>query len=130
MTTDPIPDLAVLDAWVDGEAVSRDAVAELLRTEEGRVYALDIMRLRRALQEDAPVHVTQAPSRWRPVAAAAAILLTTAGGYVAGQYTNRAGSPPVEIVNPASTAAAPAPAPTRVIQFEVGVDWNEASGGN
>jgi hypothetical protein len=129
MTTDSIPDLAVLDAWVDGEAVARDAVAELLRTEEGRAYAIDIMRLRRAMQVDTPVQVTKQPSRWRPVAAAAAILLTTAAGYVAGQYTNRA---PVEFVNPASTAsaAAPAPAPTRVIQFEVGVDWNEASGGN
>lgn len=122
-------DLAVLDLWLDGEAVSRQEVAALLATDEGRAYAIDVMSLRRVMQIDAPVQVHARPSRWRPVAAAAAILLTSAGGFFAGQYASRSSDDGADVVTVASTPS-PAPAPTRVIQFEVGVDWRESSGGN
>jgi hypothetical protein len=122
-------DLAVLDVWLDGEAVPRDQVTALLATDEGRAYAIDVMALRRVMQIDAPMQAHPRPSRWRPLVAAAAILLTTAGGFVAGQYASRSNDDAAEAVTTVSTSA-PAPAPTRVIQFEVGVDWNETSGGN
>jgi hypothetical protein len=122
-------DLSVLDAWADGELVSRQEVAALLATDEGRAYAIDVMALRRVMQIDAPAQVHTRPGRWRPVAAAAALVLTSAGGFVAGQYATRGSDERADVVTAASTTS-PAPAPTRVIQFEVGVDWRESSGGD
>jgi hypothetical protein len=122
-------ELSILDAWVDGEPVSRHEVAALLATDEGRAYVIDVMALRRVMLMDAPVQVPARPARWRPVAAAAAILLTSAGGFFAGQYATRSNDERAGVVTAASTPS-PAPAPTRVIQFEVGVDWRESSGGN
>lgn len=130
MTMDrAVPELGLLDVWLDGEAAPRDQVSALLATDEGRAYAIDVMALRRVMQIDAPMQAHPRPSRWWPLAAAAAILLTTTGGFVAGQYATRNNGGNPGVVTTASTSA-PAPAPTRVIQFEVGVDWNETSGGN
>lgn len=130
-------DLTLLDAWIDGEPVSPDAVEALLATHDGRVYAVDVMALRCAVRADMPAapvvkpvnQVATPPSRWRTYAAAAAVaVLTTAGGFVAGQYVTRDDGEPAASI--AATTHDSAPAPTRVIQFEVGVDWSESSGGN
>lgn len=129
MTDRAVPDLGILDAWIDGETVPRIEVATLLATDEGRSYAIDVMALRRVMQIDAPVQLTARRARWQPVAAAAALVLATAGGFMAGHYATRADHGGTEVIAAASNPS-PAPAPTRVIQFEVGVDWNEASGGN
>lgn len=125
-------DLTLLDAWIDGEPVAPDAVEALLATPEGRAYAVDVMALRCAFRADMPVAppVVKSASRWRMfVAAAAAVVLTTAGGFMAGQYVTRDDGRTADVGTAAATQGS-APAPTRVIQFEVGVDWSESSGGN
>jgi hypothetical protein len=125
-------DLTLLDAWIDGEPVAPDSVEALLATPEGRAYAVDVMALRCALRADmlvAPPVVKPAP-RWRMhAAAAAAVVLTAAAGFMAGQYVTRDDGR-TAVVGTAATTHDSAPAPTRVIQFEVGVDWSESSGGN
>jgi hypothetical protein len=125
-------DLTLLDAWIDGEPVSPDVVEALLATHEGRAYAVDVMALRCALRADLPVAppVVESPSRWRTyLAAAAGVVLTTTAGFLAGQFVTRDDGRAADVGTAAATRDA-APAPTRVIQFEVGVDWSESSGGN
>ena len=123
-------DLTVLDAWLDGEPVSPDVVEALLATPEGRVYAVDVMALRCALRADVPVAPMVTPqSRWKQLAAVAAVaVLTATAGYVAGHSMARDDAGAAVPVTAATPGAAPAP--TRVIQFEVGVDWSESAGGN
>jgi hypothetical protein len=127
----PLPDLGVIDAWVDGEPVDADAVDARLATDEGRAYAIDVMALRRACQTDVPAQaLPDAPARWRPWAAAAAILVTAGAGFLAGLRAAPVpeGNPLMAIRGEEGIPAAPTP--TRVIQFEVGVDWRESTGGN
>jgi len=127
--TADLPDLAVIDAWLDGEPIASPDVDAVLSTAEGRAYAIDVLRLRRVcLHDPAPAPVVRA-SRWRPLAAAAAVVVTALGAFVAGQHWARTGPPTVAQAT-ASRDITAAPEPTRVIQFEVGVDWRETTGGN
>lgn len=126
--TTELTDLAVIDAWLDGEPTTAHDVDAVLSTAEGRAYAIDVLALRRVCQHDAvPAPVVRA-SWWRPLAAAAAIAITAVGGFVVGQVSDQ--DEPPSAVATATMDTPPAPEPTRVIQFEVGVDWRETTGGN
>lgn len=126
-TTDLL-DLAVIDAWLDGEPIAPADVDAVLSTAEGRAYAIDVLALRRVCQHDPESAPVARSSWWRPLAAAAAIVITAIGGFAAGQLVDQ-DEPPAAVA--AATMGTPdAPEPTRVIQFDVGVDWREITGGN
>jgi hypothetical protein len=126
-----------LAAWLDGEPVARTDVADALETREGRDYVLDLMALRRMVDTTTPALAAKATSshgrRWPAFAAAAAVVLCAAGGFVAGRLVTpeRIAPPdtPNGIVVPVSTPASiTAPAPTRVIRLEEGTSWRESGG--
>jgi hypothetical protein len=126
-----------LAAWVDGEPVSRSAVALALETPEGRDYVLDVMALRHMVAVTTPELPVRTPSqgtgRWRVFAAAAAVVLCASGGFAAGRLLTPASAPSPDsieavaspTVTPASLAA---PEPTRVIQLDEGTSWRESGG--
>ena len=58
--TADLPDLAVIDAWLDGEPIASPDVDAVLSTAEGRAYAIDVLRLRRVcLHDPAPAPVVR-----------------------------------------------------------------------
>jgi hypothetical protein len=128
MTESPLPELATLDAWLDGESVPHTDVLAMLATDAGRAYVVDLMALRRACRSDVLVPQPARSTRWRWLAAAAALVLTTTGGFLVGQRAPATAAPDPAAVT--GTASSSAPAPTRVIQFEVGVDWRDVAGGD
>jgi hypothetical protein len=126
----------VIAAFLDGERVDPAALTNALATPEGRAYLVDVVALRE-LTSDANAQpfvgrllTPPRASRTRWLSAAAALVLT-AGAYLAGHHaglTGRPGEPARSTTT--STSAPPAPAPTRVIHFQPGVDWKEATGGH
>ncbi len=134
-------ELEVIDALVDGERVDRDELKRALASPKGRDYLVDVLELRQACGEMAtlPGVPESAPrrivlTRW---AAVAALVVCSLGAYAVGHYMDRLpGSPQA-----APSAAAvnhdasrdpqrSAPAPTRIIRLQPGVDWTEKAGGN
>ena len=126
-----------LAAWVDGEPVVRTDVALALETREGRDYVMDLMALRHMVNVSTPSlpearPQRQATRRWPAVfAAAAAVVLSLSGGFLAGRMVTTPAS--VEgtnaTVTPITTPASiSAPAPTRVITLEENTSWRESGG--
>jgi hypothetical protein len=136
------PDLEVIDAFVDGECVDRDALKRTLADPPGREYLIDVLDLRAVtagLQAPGGVLPVAERRTWRAPLAAAALVLCMGGAYAAGRYgalagasnsgapTNAAagagrGAPAKEVVH--------APAPTHVIRLDPNVNWTEMPGGN
>lgn len=114
-------DREVIAAFVDGERVDADALKDALSSPEGRDYLAEIIALGELVGDEVPVALPASPSvsarrrgfRW---VAAAAIVLSLAGGYVMGQQfpSTRQASKPEER----------APQPTRVMELS----WQESGG--
>ena len=131
--------LEVIDAFVDGERVDTAALKHALADAAGRDYFVDLWMLREAVQQDrdaaaadrttVTTRVIGTAARW---AIAASIVVSLAGGYLAGHRMSLAVAP---VEAPPSTSAVPvsaefpAPAPTRTIQLEFQLD-NPRSGGD
>jgi hypothetical protein len=130
---------AVVDAFIDGEPVNGTALKHALAAAEARDYLVDLLVLRQSVGAMPPFAVIGATERRRPltgparwIAAAACVALGALGGYLAAQrqglFPPHAGAvaPTVEIDLSQSSSA---PAPTRVIQLEPGLNWKNPSGG-
>lgn len=138
----------VMAAFADGERVGADALDQALADPAGRAYLIDVLVLREVVNgRDATPRVVLGSARSAAGApktgmaratwfAAAAMLVASLGagftvGWRAGEDRARsfAALPePHLIALPATTVEAPAP--TRIIRFQAGVDWQETAGGN
>jgi hypothetical protein len=96
---------AVISAFLDDEPFDAAELATALSDPEGRALLIDLVALRHVVQPDEPAAVAGPTlrSRWRPLLAAAAMLVALAGGYFIGDRRSAA-----ENTEP--------PAPTRVVQ--------------
>ncbi len=127
-------------AFADGETVDPDRLDHALADAECRAYLIDLLALRGlygrrtglpAVPDVPAVPARAARFRWVP-AAAAIVVLSVLGGYVAG----RQGASRVPLPSQADSLVTQteitvtAPAPTQVIRFEPGVDWTERGGGD
>ena len=134
-TNDSLPDgpYAIVEAFIDGEPVAPEALKHALADPSARDYLADLLILRGEVARMAPTTLDFDRSRasWRVgwVAAAAAVLVSLMGGFFAGQRVVAPvvaqGVEAIALVSPAPSA----PAPTRVIKLESGVNWTEHSGG-
>jgi hypothetical protein len=123
---------AIVEAFADGERVDPEALRAALADAAARDHFVDVVMMRDAVVSLEPaafaaVAGTSPPpvhGRWL-LAAAAGMVLSVAAGYVAGQRVvvpvSAAGGEVVLDVNDAPVA----PAPTRSIVFEPGVNWTE-----
>jgi len=123
----------VIGAFVDRERVDPEALKAALTTDQGRQYLVDVIALRELTTDEAPqanlVRRDWSAARWFSMAAA--IILTLGAGYLIGARfgADRAlASVPspvaIEVAQPIS-----APAPTRIIRLEPGVNWKSKEGG-
>ena len=127
----------VIAAFVDGERIDSARLKEALADGSGRDYLVDVLALRELMSEQNPVPSPLPRSmdrrlRWG-VAAAAMILVSAIGGYLAGQRHetfSRETRPNVETTTVPPAAVMAPPAPTRVIRLQPGVDWQERTGGH
>ena len=125
----------LIAAFADGERIDANELAHALATSDGREYLIDLLTLRDVIdsQTRTAIRMPQTSARprwpWLTLAAAVLAIVTVTTGYIAGlrqgliqsQSTRQASAPAVDV---------PAPAPTRVIRFERGVDWQEQIGGH
>jgi hypothetical protein len=132
--SEPLPDpsFLVLEAFLDGETVERSALIEALADAGARDHFVDLLVLRGGI-------AALGPSAWSPVsrpqrrprwwAAAAAVILSVATGFIAGQRTVGAtANTAVAETLPAPSNTVVAPRPTRVITLQPGVNWTESTG--
>lgn len=138
---------AVIDAFADGEPVDPGALDAALAQHDGRARLIDLLVLRgfvngpglTPLAAPAPSMRVTHSWRWMSIAALVAIAASV-GGYVAGSRAAGAAGAPgaagaLGALGATGALGAPgamgaAPAPTRVIRFEPGVDWTEHVGGH
>lgn len=98
----------VISAFIDDEAFDPEELAIALSHPAGRTLLIDLIALRRIVQpaDAAPAIRAANPVRrrpWRLAAAAAALVLALAGGYLAGERR-------------VATASPEAPPPTRIVE--------------
>ena len=130
----PAPPFDVLEAFLDGEGVDPFTLKRALEDPAGREHLVDLLLLREAVNRLDRTARTMAPrgsavsrGRWW---AAAAIVVSLAAGFAAGQRTLAATAREsgveavVEVPRPLI-----APPPTRTIALEPGVNWTDSSGG-
>lgn len=100
----------VISAFLDDEPFDRLELATALEAPAGRAILIDLLALRQIVQPSDAAPTARRPRArgtvWRFSAAAAALLLALAGGYLAG--AQRAVATPAD--------ATTAPPPTRVVQ--------------
>jgi hypothetical protein len=123
-------------AFVDGERVDQDRLKEALADPAGRDYLVDLLALRELVNAEGaalggrPVPVRDVArsriNRLSWIAAAAMLAIGTFGGYVAGMRSVDRARPSTPVV--VERAPLAAPAPTRVIRLEPGVNWEEKRG--
>ena len=121
MTTQSDP-LEIIAAFVDGERVDPEALKTALETPEGRDYLVEMIALHEVVTHELiPPAVAPArpSSRWL-LAAAAAIVLSLAGGYSLGHRATPADG---NAALSAPSADAVAPPPTRVIEVRPGSSY-------
>ncbi|HTH02470.1 MAG TPA: hypothetical protein VL882_19480 [Vicinamibacterales bacterium] len=121
----------VVAALADGEPVEPDALRVALDDPAVREYLVDLIALRRSVASMAEL----APVQWRErrsflsragwMAAAAAVVISLAGGYVVGQRTVQAAAAPSVETFVDFSGNASAPKPTRVVRLRPGVNWTE-----
>jgi hypothetical protein len=95
----------VISAFLDDEPFDANALSEALSDPEGRALLIDLVALRHIVQPDDGVASARPERRsaWRPLVAAAVMLVALAGGYFIGERR--------------STVATPdPPVPSRVVQ--------------
>jgi hypothetical protein len=133
-----------IDALLDGERVDPTELKEALARAEGRDYLVDALALRELVAETSPaarVAIPAVPSWQRRIqwpAAAAILVASLVAGFAAGYRSAGSGAPPPPAAReatagvgaPKSSPPLLAPAPTRVIRLESGVDWTEGVGGD
>jgi hypothetical protein len=121
----------VVAALADGEPVDAAALKVALDDPAVREYLVDLIALRQSVGTMSELP----PVQWRErrsfrsragwMAAAAAVVISLAGGYVAGQRTvQAAAAPSVETFVDFSRSTS-APKPTRVVPLRPGVNWTE-----
>jgi RNA polymerase sigma-70 factor (ECF subfamily) len=132
----PLPPIAIIDALLDGEAVDKQLLRHALDDAEGRDYLVDALALRQLTRDMAPLTyvipgVTRSPMlrRVRWMAAAVVLVASAAGGYAWGQHDAPIQAASVEAVTLPSSSTPEAPAPTKVIRLEPGVNWTDHVGG-
>ena len=133
----PLDALETLSAFVDGEVVAPQALAQALTHPEAQEFLLDSVRLRAAIEEDSRAPTSALAERlvprlenpapwWRrgvevplPLAAVLTLMLT------AVLWFGWLGRPVASPAHDPASAEVPveAPAPTRTLHFEPGVDW-------
>lgn len=109
----------VLSALIDREPVDPEVLASLLETPEARAMLVDFVRVRTVVLADeagqsvVPLRMAPRPRlldqrrAWMGLAAGLLLFASLGGGFWVGERLGR---------------DAP-PAPTRVVQFQAGVDW-------
>lgn len=135
-TNDPLPDRprAIVEAFIDGEPVLPEALKDVLAEPAAREYLADLLVLRAAVAMMAPASSGIArhdrrSNRMGWLAAAAAVLISLAAGFLAGQrVVTPVEARTVEAVVEFQSAPT-APTPTRIITLRPGVNWTESSGG-
>lgn len=98
----------VLSAFLDDEPFETEELTNALSDPTGRALLIDLLQLRRIVEpsESLPAMAAETVRRraaWRVVAAAAALFVAVAAGYVIGERQSEA-------------AVAEAPQPTRIVQ--------------
>ena len=132
---DPIAEpYAVVEAFLDGEAVDPTKLRHALDEPGVRDHLVDLLVLREGVRALTPGSWTSTVaatggSRLRWLAAAAAVLVALSAGYYTGQRTvaaseTRGGETMVAV----ESAPAP-PRPTQVIKLEPGVNWTDSPAG-
>lgn len=127
-------------AFADGEPVDPELLDRALADADGRAYLIDVLVLRGMYGRRAPgtllpdvPEALQKRTRLRWISAAAAIvLMSVLGGYVAGRQSapRSIGEVPSAPRQVQSGVPMAAPAPTQIIRLEPGVDWTERGGGD
>jgi len=99
----------VISAFLDDEPFDAGELARTLSDPSGRALLIDLIALRHVVQPEAMVAPSRPEGRspWRPLLAAAAMVVALVGGYFIGDARN------------AIDRAEP-PAPSRVVQAN---DW-------
>ena len=125
---------AVVEAFLDGEAVDPRRLRHALDEPGVRDHLVDLLVLREGVRTITPGGWTSRPAaaaagRVRWLAAAAAVLVALSAGYYTGQRTVVASeSFGGETAVALESAPAP-PAPTQVIKLEPGVNWTDGPAG-
>ena len=125
---------AVVEAFLDGEAVDPRVLRAALDDGAIRDHLVDLLVLREGVRATTPDgwngarRPTASPLRW--LAAAAALIVALTAGYYTGQRTIVASSEPRGGEAFAAVESAPAaPKPTDVIRLQRGVNWTEGPAG-
>jgi hypothetical protein len=126
-----------IEAFADGEPVDPQALTEALSHSAGREHLIDLLVLRGLVggqNTTRPVLISSrasgSVSRLRRLAVAASVAgISVLGGYVLGQRTTEVPRVPNAVTAAPDVVPVSAPAPTRIIRLENGVDWNERTGG-
>ena len=128
---------AVVEAFLDGERVDPASLKEALATAEARDHFVDLLLLRDAMGDLAPMARMSRPSgrsaacarsgsrRPRQRCSSACPLAMRQDRRVVAPAVD---PPNVEVVLPMERPIS-APAPTRSIAFEPGVNWTDSTGG-
>jgi hypothetical protein len=121
----------VVAALADGEPVDAAALKVALDDPAVREYLVDLIALRQSVGTMSELP----PVQWRErrsflsragwMAAAAAVVISLAGGYVAGQRTAQAAAAPSVETFVDFSGSTSAPKPTRVVPLRPGVNWTE-----
>ena len=125
---------AVVEAFLDGEAVDPRKLRHALDEPAVRDHLVDLLVLREGVRAITPgswssSRAAAGGSRLRWLAAAAAVLMALSAGYYTGQRTVVASEPRGgETIVAVESAPAP-PKPTQVIRLERGVNWTDGPAG-
>jgi hypothetical protein len=123
---------AVVEAFLDGEAVDPRRLRHALDEPAVRDHLVDLLVLREGVRAITPGSWSSprpATARLRWLAAAAAVLVALSAGYYTGQRTVVASeSGGGETIVAVESAPAP-PKPTQVIKLEPGVNWTDGPAG-
>jgi hypothetical protein len=124
---------AVVEAFLDGEAVDPHRLRHALDEPAVRDHLVDLLVLREGVRAITPgswsTARTATGGRLRWIAATAAVLVALSAGYYTGQRTVVASEPRGgETIVAVESAPAP-PRPTQVIRLERGVNWTDGPAG-
>jgi hypothetical protein len=127
------PSHLVIEAFLDGEPVTRADVSSALADAEAREHFLDLVALRGGVAAMGPSawNAPEPASSWasrRWWAAAAVVVFSVAAGFFAGQRTVDASAAVVVETGVQQSGGPVAPRPTRTITLEPGVNWTESAG--